>query len=171
VVVYATHGGGLAEPLLDDVVGLYALVYAEPPYEEGPEQVERFRAGLPEEVGRPGFSLVAASDDGRLVGVAYGWTMAAGTWWSRADRPPPEEVRDRAKLAVMEWIVAPDVRGAGIGAELITRLLEGRPEDLATLASDPRSLARWMYTRAGWRQVGRTSLDWGPAMDLLVLDL
>jgi hypothetical protein len=54
---------------------------------------------------------------------------------------------------------------------LIQRLLAGRPERFATLASDPRSSARGMYERAGWQQVAQTNLEWGPAMDLLVLDM
>lgn len=153
------------------LVDLYAVVYAEPPYEEGPEQVERFRASLPDETARAGFTLITAEDDGPLVGAAYGWTMPAGSWWSRADQQPPAVVHDADKLAVMEWIVHPDRRAEGIGAELIHRLLEDRPEQYATLASDPRSAARRMYERAGWRQVARSKLSWGPAMDLLVLDL
>jgi GNAT superfamily N-acetyltransferase len=96
--------------------------------------------------------------------------MPAGRWWSRADQQPPADIRDVDKLAVMEWIVHPDRRGEGIGAELIRRLLEDRQERYATLASDPRSAARGMYERAGWRQVARTQLSWGPAMDLLVLE-
>jgi GNAT superfamily N-acetyltransferase len=172
-VTYHTLGGAQAVDLFDRLAGLYAVVYAEPPYEESPEQVDRFRAGLPQEAARPGFTLVVALDDGKLVGAAYGWTMPAGTWWSRADRPPPGDLATVEKLAVMEWIVHPDRRGEGVGLELMRRLLTGRPEGHATLASDPRSAARGMYERAGWRQVGRSTLPWdgGPAMDLLVLEL
>jgi GNAT superfamily N-acetyltransferase len=156
---------------VDELVDLYAKVYSEPPYEEGPEQVRRFRDSLPDEMTRDGFSLIAAEEDDQLVGVTYGWTMPAGVWWSRADQQPPDEVRESARLAVMEWIVEPERRGEGIGAELIQRLLATRAERYATLASDPRSAARKMYERAGWRQVARSKLTWGPAMDLLVLDL
>ena len=156
--------------LLPALVDLYAMVYAEPPYQEGPEQVDRFRTSLQDEATRAGFSLITAGDGGQLVGAAYGWTMPAGRWWSRADEQPPADIRDVDKLAVMEWIVHPGRRGKGIGAELIRRLLEDRQERYATLASDPRSAARGMYERAGWRQVARTQLSWGPAMDLLVLE-
>lgn len=103
--------------------------------------------------------------------MAFGWTMAAGAWWSRADREPPAAIIDADKFAIMEWIVRPDRRGAGVGAELMRRLLARRPEPFATLASDPRSAARHRYERSGWRQTGRTRLAWGPVMDLLVLDL
>ncbi|MFG1659103.1 GNAT family N-acetyltransferase [Micromonospora chersina] len=170
-VTFHTLGGGQAVYLFPSLVDLYALVYAEPPYEEGPEEVDRFREGLPEESTRPGFSLVAAIDDGVLIGAAYAWTMAAGTWWSRAEHDPPARLRDADKLAVMEWIVRPGYRGRGVGAELMRRLLADRPERYATLASDPRSHARKVYERNGWQEVGKSVLPWGPPMDLLVLDL
>ena len=153
------------------LVNLYAVVYAEPPYSEGPEQVERFRTRLQDEAERAGFSLITADDGSQLVGAAYGWTMPAGTWWSRADQQPAADIRDVDKFAVMEWIVHPDRRAEGIGADLIRLLLEDRQERYATLASDPRSAARGMYKRAGWRQVAQTHLSWGPTMDLLVLEI
>lgn len=172
VATYTRHCGDTAAPLFDALADLYAVVYAEPPYEEGPEQVARFRDNLPDEATRVGFTLIAAHDDGRaLIGAAYGWTMPAGTWWTRADQDPPADVLSADKLAVMEWIVRPDRRGEGVGVELMRRLLASRLESVATLASDPRSAARHMYERARWVQVGRSVLPWGPAMDLLVLDL
>ncbi|MBM0237140.1 GNAT family N-acetyltransferase [Micromonospora sp. ATA32] len=169
-VTYMLHDGSSVVPLIGALAELYATVYAEPPYNEGPEQVARFREGLPGEAARPEFTLVTA-DDGLLVGAAYGWTMPAGTWWKRADADPPAELPDVDKIAVMEWIVHPHRRGEGIGAELMRRLLAFRPERYATLASDPRSHARQVYARNGWRQVGTSVLPWGPPMDLLVLDL
>jgi GNAT superfamily N-acetyltransferase len=170
-VDYSTRAGVAAAPLFPGLVDLYATVYAEPPYEEGPEQVARFAEMLPGEATRPGFTLAAAHEDGELVGAAYGWTMPAGAWWSRADSDPPPDVKGADKFAVMEWIVHPDRRGEGIGAELMRRVLADRPEPWATLASDPRSAARAIYGRNGWEQVGTSRLSWGPAMDLLALQL
>lgn len=167
----ALVGADYVLPLLSELTNLYAVVYAEPPYEEGPEQVVRFRDHMANDAGQPGFSMTVATHETALVGAAYGWTMSAGTWWSRADNEPTPEVRDVAKFAIMEWIVHPTRRGEGLGADLMRTLLKNRPEPLATLASDPRSAARRMYERAGWRQVGTSTLPWGPAMDLLVLDL
>lgn len=170
-ISYALLIGPSSAPWVDRLVDLYAVVYAEPPYEEGLEEVEGFRARLPGDMSRPGFELVIAADDDSLVGAAYGWTMPAGTWWSKADREPPADLKGIDKLAVMEWIVHPGRRGQGIGGQLIRRLIDGRSEPWATLASDPRSAARGMYERAGWNAVGRSVLSWGPAMDLLVLPL
>ncbi|MEV6695289.1 GNAT family N-acetyltransferase [Micromonospora sp. NPDC051196] len=160
-----------ARQVFDALENLYAIVYAEPPYSEGPEQVARFREDLPEETTRPGFSLITATDGTLLLGAAYGWTMATGTWWSRATVDPPPEIHEADKFAVMEWMVHPSHRGKGIGAELMRRLLAGRSEQYATLASNPASAARRMYERAGWQQLGTSALSWGPTMDLLVLPL
>lgn len=170
-LTYTTRAGATAAPLFPALIDLYALVYAEPPYEEGPEQVARFSEGLSEEATRPGFTLVAAEDDGTLVGAAYGWTMPAGRWWSRADQDPPDDVLHADKLAVMEWMTHPTRRGEGVGAELMRRLLADRPERWATLAADPRAAARAVYGRAGWVQVAGSRMPSGTLMDLLVLPL
>jgi ribosomal protein S18 acetylase RimI-like enzyme len=167
---YSRHDGTTTAPLVASVVDLYAVVYAEPPYEEGTEQVNQFRARLDEETTRAGFTLIAAHDRGQLVGTVYGWTMPAGTWWSQADQEAPADIHDADKLAVMEWIVHPERRAEGIGSELMRRLLRDRQEPYATLAADPRAPARGLYERAGWHQVARSKLPWGTAMDLLVLE-
>lgn len=168
---FTTRAGLTAAPLFPALVDLYATVYAQPPYNEGPEQTARFRDGLPAESRRPGFTLIAAEDTTGLVGAAHGWTMPAGMWWRCADQEPPAQLRDVDKLAVMEWIVRPDRRGQGVGAELMRRLLADRPEPWATLAANPQAPAHGMYLRNGWRRVAGSRLDWGPRMDLLVLRL
>ncbi|WP_329109740.1 GNAT family N-acetyltransferase [Micromonospora sp. NBC_01699] len=170
-ISYKRLTGSSSAPWVARLVDLYAVVYAEAPYEEGPEEVEGFRVKLPEDMFRPGFELVIATDDDALLGFAYGWTMPAGTWWSKADREPPPVLKAADKLAIMEWIVQPDRRGQGIGAQLIRWLIDGRSEPWATLASDSRSAARAIYERAGWSGVGKAVLSWGPTMDLLVLPL
>ncbi|MEV0214317.1 GNAT family N-acetyltransferase [Micromonospora sp. NPDC050695] len=170
-VTFTLRAGATAAPLFPALVDLYALVYAEPPYGEGPEQVAGFADGLPGEAARPGFTLVAADDAGTLVGAAYGWTMPAGRWWTRADREPPAELLNVDKFAVMEWIVHSGRRGEGIGSELMRRLLDGRPEPYATLASNPLAAARRVYERAGWQQVAGSHMPDGTPMDLLILTL
>ncbi|MGC4769950.1 GNAT family N-acetyltransferase [Micromonospora sp. DT44] len=170
-VTYTVHTPESATTVFAALVRLYEIVYAEPPYAEGPEQVAGFADGLPGESRRPGFTLVVAEDAGVLVGAAYGWTMPAGRWWTRADVEPCADLVAAEKFAVMEWIVHPDRRGAGIGAELIRRLLDGRPERWATLASNPAAPARAIYQRAGWQQVGGSAMPDGTPMHLLVLPL
>ncbi|MGC4805535.1 GNAT family N-acetyltransferase [Micromonospora sp. DT233] len=170
-VTFSTHAGATAAALFPALVDLYAFVYAEPPYEEGPAEVAGFAEGLPAEATRPGFALVAAEEAGALVGAAYAWTMPAGRWWGHADAEPPADVLHADKCAVMEWVVHPSRRGRGVGLGLLRRLLAGRPERWATLASDPRAPARAMYGRAGWARVAGSRLPSGPPVDLLVLPL
>lgn len=171
MVTYTRRQEGDIADLLPALADLYAVVYAEPPYHEGPDQVERFREALAKDSIRPGFSLILANEADHLVGAAYGWTMPAGSWWSGADNDAPKEILDSDKLAIMEWIVHPNWRTHGIGAHLLDQLLDRREERWATLASDPRSIARSIYRRSGWRAVAETKLSWGPRMDILVLEI
>lgn len=170
-VTFTLHDSSNTTDLIGELGRLYAVVYAEPPYNEGAADAIRFMDGLYDEIARLGFTLIAAVDDGQLIGAAYGWTMLLGDWWSRDCAEPPAEIRMASKLAIMEWMVHPDRRGEGIGAELMGRLLTVRPERYATLAANPKAPARRLYARAGWRQVGKSQMPDGTPMDLLVLEL
>jgi GNAT superfamily N-acetyltransferase len=153
---------------------VYAEVFSLAPYNEGPELADEFLDRLAEESKRPGFSLVAACGCGRplgLVGFAYGYTMPAGEWWDGTDRPAPEEVKAADKLAVIEWAVLPDRRGAGIGRRLLDELLAGRREQWATLTVVPAADARVIYDRWGWRQVASTRPGRMPGMAVMLLEL
>jgi GNAT superfamily N-acetyltransferase len=171
VVRVAVPDAGELPGLVANLTELYRVVYAEPPYEEGPEQVARLARSLPEDLRRDGFALVAAFDGTRLVGAAYGWPLPPGGWFGNAREAPPLRIGAAAKFAVMEWQLLPAYRGRGVGAELITRLLADRTEPWAILAADPRSAARQIYARAGWQPCGHTTLPWGPDMDVLALPL
>jgi hypothetical protein len=169
---------GLRQPSVVDLpllfpalVELYAAVYAEPPYREGPDDVAAFAAQLPEEVRRPGFRLIAAEAGDRLVGVAYGWPMPAGEWFGGIVEEPPAEMRASVKFAVMEWQVLSAYRNGGVGRALISALLAGRPEPVAILAADPRAAARAIYDRAGWRRCGAIAMPNGVIVDVLILTL
>ena len=150
---------------------VYAAVFSLPPYNEGPEMADEFLGRLAEDSKRPGFRLVAASDGGRLLGFAYGYTMPAGKWWSGTDRPAPDKVKAADKLAVIEWAVLTEQRGAGIGRRLLDELLADRRERYATLAVNPAADARAIYERWGWRQVASTRPGKMPAMAVMLLEL
>jgi hypothetical protein len=120
---------------------VYAEVFSLPPYNEGPELADEFVDRLAEDSRRPGFSLVAACGGGKLLGFAYGSTMPAGEWWDGTDGPAPEEAKAADKLAVIEWAVLPDRRGA-----------------------------RAVYERWGWRQVGSTRPGKMPGMAVMLLE-
>jgi ribosomal protein S18 acetylase RimI-like enzyme len=170
-VAYHRHAANEARHFVPDMVDLYAVVFAEPPYNEGPEHAAKFRKWLTKELDSPGFTLVRAIAGTELVGMAYGYTMPAGEWWHNATEPPPADIRDRRKFVVMEWAVRADHRRRGIGRQLMTELLTGRSEPYATLNANPAAAARDIYVRWGWQQRGRTHPKNYPPMDILVLPL
>jgi ribosomal protein S18 acetylase RimI-like enzyme len=111
---------------------------------------------LPKHAAREGFRLVGATDADRLVGFAYGYTGAAGQWWT-------DQVAARVSPAIKaEWVgghfefvelaVLPSHRGRGIGAALHDELLAGLPHRVALLTAtlDENDPARRLYRRKGW---------------------
>lgn len=163
--------GVAALALRDAATELYAAVFAEAPYNEGPEMAEHFRRAFKRETKRPGFVFIAAIEEGELVGMAYGFTMPAGEWWRGADEDPPADVRDAPKLAVMEWAVHPDHRKAGVGRRLMDELLTDRTEPWATLNVNPAAPARDVYRAWGWEPCGMTRNRAYPDMEVLLLQL
>jgi GNAT superfamily N-acetyltransferase len=154
-----------------DLHDLYAEVYAEPPYNEGPSHVAQFARWLSAEFGRPGFTLVTARTGGVLIGAAYGFTLPPGEWMEPAADDPPAHIRDVPKFQVTEWMVRSAYRGRGIGRHLLRLVLADRTEPWAVLASNPAAVARRVYERQGWRQYGRITPRTMPAMDVLALPL
>jgi GNAT superfamily N-acetyltransferase len=151
-------------------VDLYREVYAEPPYLETEEHVAAYEQRSAEESCRPGFALVIAEIGTEMVGYAYGHSLSADEWWPEADHEPVE-AKGRTKFAVIELAVRKSYRGRGIGMRLMKTLLDGRPEQLATLCSNPAAPARQIYQRLGWRPVAIAYPPGIPPMDVLVLPL
>ncbi|WP_027658959.1 GNAT family N-acetyltransferase [Salinispora fenicalii] len=168
-VTYTITDSAGARQLTDDVRNLYAAVYAEAPYHEGPEHVRQFRRWWSDHLRRPGFALASATEASRLVGVSYGYTMPGGDWVEPNADEPPALLRAAEKLLVPEWMVAGDYRGSGVGRRLLSMLLNGRSEPYAVLAANPHAPARRLYERMGWRQYGQIRPKSIPDMDVLVL--
>ncbi|WP_169747924.1 GNAT family N-acetyltransferase [Pseudonocardia acaciae] len=152
----------------DELAALYARVFAEPPYREGPADVRVFVRNYTEDVAHPGFGVVVAHDDGTAVGFGYGTARRPGEWWPGCDAPPPPEIVECPSFAVYEWAVDKPYRGRGVGREIMVRLLADRPEPWATLAVHPHADAYRIYIRAGWRQVGMSYIADRPAMAVLI---
>jgi hypothetical protein len=70
VLIYAIPTDPIAA--VDELAALYARVFAEPPYWEGPEQVREFVTSYTQDTAKPGFAVVTAHEDETLVGFAYG---------------------------------------------------------------------------------------------------
>ncbi|MFF3215589.1 GNAT family N-acetyltransferase [Streptomyces sp. NPDC002886] len=146
---------------LDDLAPVYEAVFAEAPYNEGPRDVADFLERYQREHKTPGFRLVLAHDDGRLVGFAYGLPLASTTgWWSGfLDTELPEEFTredGRRTFVVMELAVLADRRGHGVGRALHAALLDGVSAERVTLAVRPEAPAAAWYERLGYGLVGLT---------------
>ncbi|GAA2332233.1 hypothetical protein [Dactylosporangium salmoneum] len=76
----------------DNIVDLYAAVYAKPPYNEGSDDVRWFADSWPSRVRQPVFRLVMARADAELIGFTFGHQLPVDTrWWSGAQTPLPTE--------------------------------------------------------------------------------
>ncbi|MEV6598749.1 GNAT family N-acetyltransferase [Actinoplanes sp. NPDC051346] len=167
-VTYKTVCGADARRYLPALIELYAEVYAEPPYCEGPEHVDQFKRWINAEVSKDGFKLVLALIAEEIAGAAYGFTIPPGEWIEPAASPPPADLNELRKFSVAEWMVRSRYRGAGIGRRLLDSLLDGRSEAIAILASNPAALARRVYERWGWQKKGSITPRTMPEMDVLV---
>jgi ribosomal protein S18 acetylase RimI-like enzyme len=151
---------------------IYAAVFSQPPYNEGPDMHDRFVEWVRHDSTEPGFDFVAATEYGVPVGFAYGYAQPAGKWWRGADRPAPAEVTVGPTFAVMEWAVLPDRRGKGIGRALMDELLAGRDQPYALLTVNPATDARRLYERLGWQHVASTKPGNSTrGMDVMLLKL
>lgn len=160
-----------------EVAPVYAQVYAEPPYLEGPEDVADFLSWLS---GREDMRLVLARDDGQLVGFGLAFRLLDGSWWTRLLDPLPtdfdtSETETGRTLVILELAVKAGCRRRGIARAIHDALLDQPGLDRASLTVRPEpeaEPARRAYAKWGWRQVSRKQ-PWpeAPVYDLLVLPL
>jgi GNAT superfamily N-acetyltransferase len=127
---------------------------------------------------QPGFALVEARHGGFLVGYATGLPLRPSTsWWRGLTTPLPERVTAEHQgrtFALSELLVRASWRRQGIGRELHDLLLDGRPEERATLTVAAGATAAQRAFRSwGWQKVARTHGDdpAGPVLDVLLLSL
>jgi ribosomal protein S18 acetylase RimI-like enzyme len=122
---------------------------------------------------QPGFVLAEARHGGYLVAYASGLPLRPSTsWWKDLTTDLPESVTAEypgRTFALTELLVRPSWRRQGIGRALHDLIMDGRPEERATLTVPPRAAAAQAAFRSwGWRRIARTS---GPGPDVPVLDV
>jgi ribosomal protein S18 acetylase RimI-like enzyme len=127
---------------------------------------------------QPGFVLAEARHGGYLVGYACGMPLRPSTsWWKELTTPLPEETvaeHPGRTFALTELVVRAAWRRQGIGRSLLNLILEGRPEERATLTVPPgATAAQQAFRRYGWNKAARTrGPDPGtPVLDVLVMAL
>lgn len=159
--------GPAAASIGAELLHLYAEVYAEPPYLEGPEHTARFAEHLHGLWTAEGFELVRATTPaGELVGVAYGFTMSTGEWFPHSS-PAPPDILGRPHFTTMEWMTRRPWRRQGIGRRLLAGLLSDRLEPWAVVMANPAAVAHGIYLEHGWRRVGTSAPPMFPEMDVL----
>lgn len=109
---------------------------------------------------RDGLRAVAAHEQGELVGVAYGYLGRPGQWWHDQVRAAMGEDAARDWLdgafEVCELHVRPGHQGRGLGAALLTDLLDGTGAPTAVLSTpDEETRARGFYRARGWTDLVR----------------
>ncbi|MFD9905881.1 GNAT family N-acetyltransferase [Streptomyces sp. NPDC059063] len=139
---------------------VYAEAFAEPPYNEGEDDIEatfrRFRSQTRKRTFR---GTLARTDDGEPVGMAYGYLLGANTgWWSQLTTPVDDDMRredGRRTFGLMELAVRANWRGSGIARRLHDALLDGVEAERVLLNVHPESKAAVAAYRArGYRKVG-----------------
>jgi ribosomal protein S18 acetylase RimI-like enzyme len=141
---------------LPAITAIYRDVYSEPPYNEGPEDVNDFRASMSRRARQPAFILAVASLNNAPVGFAFGHQLTPDTkWWEGAEQPLPGRLtseRQGRTFAVIELAVLGAFRRKGIARTLHDFLLSDRTEERSTLLVRPEAkaanaaYASWGYT-------------------------
>jgi ribosomal protein S18 acetylase RimI-like enzyme len=176
-ITFELLDGAQAAAHADDLQGLRAEVYADPPYgqaEDAARFADRFRVWRRQ----PGFALAQAWHGGFLVGYAAGLPLRPSTsWWRELTAPAPENLTTEhpgRTFALTELLVRGSWRRQGIGGELHDLILAGRREERATLTVLPAATAAQAAFRAwGWQKVARTRgpEPGSPVSDVLVITL
>lgn len=121
---------------------------------------EDWRSGLFERhVGRERFRLVAAVDDGSVVGFSWGYIGQRGQYWSDLAYKalPPDLAADwvGGHFELVELGVLRSSRRTGLGKALHDRVLDGIEEKcLLSTSDDENDPAVRLYVRAGWQRLG-----------------
>jgi GNAT superfamily N-acetyltransferase len=170
VEVIESGDGAAFDSILDEVTEVYLAARRDQAHAKAALYTrEAFLDRTTLQLGRDGFGATWARVGGELVGFAFGLPLGPGRWWSGNATPPPREMDDVAKFAVIELDVVPQWRSQGIARRLMRALLDGRPEPYAVLTTTPGTPARAMYDRWGWRKVGTAQhAPDAPVMDTLV---
>jgi GNAT superfamily N-acetyltransferase len=125
---------------------------------------------------QPGFVLAEARHGGYLVAYAAGLPLRPSTsWWKDLTTPLPADVTTEypgRTFALAELLVRASWRRQGIGRALHDLILDGRPEERATVTVPPEAAAaQAAFTRWGWRRIARTRAPDVPVLDVLITDV
>jgi ribosomal protein S18 acetylase RimI-like enzyme len=155
-----------------ELQSLHDEVYLDAPA-AGDDFPSRFRV----HVRQPGFVLATARSGGYLIGYAAGMPLRPSTsWWRQVTTTLPEQVTTEypgRTFALVELLVRGSWRRRGVGRSLHDLILNGRPEERATVVVPPTATAaQAAFQNWGWYKIARARNRAGlPASDVLVTAL
>lgn len=170
---------GLAAVQAEDAFRLvYAEAFAEPPYGETEDEVAATFRRFKSQTRKAAFrAALARAEDGKPVGMAYGYPLGPKTgWWDQLTEPVPEDMRredGHRTFGLMELAVCAQWRGQGIGRRLHEALLDGVEAERVLLNLHPDSkAASAAYRKWGYCKIGEARPWQGADLhDVLLLDL
>jgi ribosomal protein S18 acetylase RimI-like enzyme len=168
------HGADTSVELLSTVAQLYAEIYAEPPYHEGPADVADFISRWSQHLDQRNFRLVVARRADEPIGFAFGFQLhTRTTWWDHALTSLPGEITTEypgRTFAIIEIAVRRPYRQRGVGRLLHTHLTAGLSEERITLAVRPEAPApQHAYRSWGYHLIGQTQpFPNGPVYDIMI---
>ncbi|CAM5402075.1 hypothetical protein SAVIM338S_02021 [Streptomyces avidinii] len=174
------HMDGPAAARAEDAFKLiYAEAFAEPPYDETPDDIAAAFHGFPAQTRNPTFrAALAHTPEGEAIGMAYGWTLRPDTvWWDELTEPVPDDVRredGHRTFGLIELAVRGPWRGRGVARRLHDTLLDGLGAERVLLNVHPAAGAASAAYRAwGYRKIGEARPRGTAAAlhDVMLLDL
>jgi hypothetical protein len=160
---------------IDEYSDLYAEAHADPPYSWGPEYADLFRRRFETQRQQEGFALVEARTTGTLIGMGFGVGLVPTTpWWQNLLGPLPPDVTEEwpgRTWAMADLMVTERWRRLRLAEAIHDRLLDGRPEERATMTVLPAAAAAQAAAlKWGWQKLGqkRNPLPGAPVFDVMV---
>lgn len=156
-VTFRLLDGEAAAEAAGDLLALHAEAYGQDGGAGDAELARRLRVRHRQ----PGFTLAEARHGGYLVAYASGLPLRPSTsWWKDLTTPLPADVTAEfpgRTFALTELIVRASWRRQGIGRALHGLILDGRPEERATVTVAPgAAAAQAAFRKWGWRRIART---------------
>ncbi|WP_371484803.1 GNAT family N-acetyltransferase [Kitasatospora sp. NBC_00315] len=177
VAVRVLDGEATAQ-LEEGLKEVFAQAFAEPPYGEGPADVDRAFRRFRSHTRKAGFlAAVAFGPGGQVVGMAFGYPLTATTrWWDTLTEAVPDDVRTedgKRTFGLFELAVRPAWRRRGIATRLHTVLTEAVTNDRVMLNSRPEATAAQAAYRAWGYHCAGTAIPWDGAAPhhVLLLEL
>jgi GNAT superfamily N-acetyltransferase len=144
----------------DQLAAAYGDVFSRPPFGRRQDSIDHFLQRLTEDVHRPGFLAVIATDAAAgITGFATGWVTQAPFRTDRSYGKVLQQLGQHrvenlliGKLEVDELGVRPTARGQGLARRLLAELTATAPEQSAWLLTPTwASQTVAFYHHIGWK--------------------